>query len=239
MSQLNYMNPANAYNADALAQRNFITKVYGWMSFGLILTAIVAEVVAMNAPAIAGALRGGSLSTVLIVLMVTQFGIAVGLSWCLKYNNALTATFLFSLYSAITGVFFSAYILLFTGESLASTFVVTAGTFGAMSLFGYFTKRDLTSLGSLCIMALFGLILGSIVNLFMQSTMFYWISTYVGILIFVGLTAYDTQKMKYMYMVGPDGSEEHQKAAIMAAFALYLDFVILFQYLIRILGRRR
>ena len=239
MSQFGAVQTAPMWNAESLAQRNFITKVYGWMAVGLVLTAIVAEVVAQNASAAQAVLHGGSIRAVLLVLVLAQFGVAIGLSWCLNWINALTATLLFALYAAITGVFFSAYILIFTAESLASTFAVTAGTFGIMSVYGYFTKRDLTTIGSLCLMALFGLIIASIVNFFLQSTAFYWIATYAGILIFVGLTAYDTQKMKYMYLAGADGSEAQQKAAILAAFTLYLDFVILFQQLIRILGRRR
>jgi uncharacterized protein len=239
MGQLDYMNPSQAYNADAIAQRNFITKVYGWMAFGLILTAIVAEMVYMNAATIGSVLHGGPIRSVLLVLVLAQFGVALGLRWCLNYINALVATLLFCLYAGITGIFFSAYLMLYTTGSLASALVVTAGTFGIMSVYGFFTKRDLTSLGSLCLMAIFGLILGSIVNFFMQSTGFYWFLTYATILIFVGLTAYDTQKMKYMYMVGPDGSDAHQKAAILAAFELYLDFVILFQYILRLVGRRR
>jgi FtsH-binding integral membrane protein len=233
------MNPATAYNADVVAQRNFITKVYGWMSFGLILTAIVAEMMYMNAATIGSVLHGGSIRGVILVLVLAQFGVVIGLRWCLNYINALVATLLFCLYAGITGIFFSAYLFLYTPASLASSLAVTAGTFGIMSFYGFFTKRDLTSIGSFCMMALVGLILGSIVNFFMQSTGMYWFLTYAAILIFVALTAYDTQKMKYMYMAGADGSEAHQKAAIIAAFTLYLDFVILFQNIVRILGRRR
>ncbi len=153
--------------------------------------------------------------------------------------NALAATLLFVLYAAITGLFFSVYFVVFTQASLAAAFFVTAGTFGATSVYGLATKRDLTSLGGFLFMGLIGLIIASIVNFFLASSMLYWVTTYAGVLIFTGFTAYDTQKMKYMYMAGPDGSAVAQKAAIFAAFELYLDFVILFQYILRLIGSRR
>jgi uncharacterized protein len=128
--------------------------------------------------------------------------------------------------------------VLYTATSIASTFFVTAGTFGAMSMYGYFTKRDLTKMGSLLMMALIGLIIASVVNMFMASSTLYWITTYAGILIFVGLVAYDTQKIKEMNIIGNEGTDEDRKEAIMGALALYLDFINLFLYLLRLLGRR-
>jgi FtsH-binding integral membrane protein len=133
----------------------------------------------------------------------------------------------------------SAIFLVFTAESIASTFFITAGTFGAMSLYGYTTKQDLTRLGSLLFMALIGLLIASLVNMFMRSTMLYWITTFAGVLIFTGLTAYDTQKIKNMNIIGNEGTDEDRKEAIMGALTLYLDFINLFLYLLRIFGKRK
>jgi len=223
--------------SDSAAQQTFITKVYGWMAFGLIITAIIAIFVGLDPTRFNEIFRGHR--GLLLVLVFAQFGIAMGLSWCMNYLNAVVATLLFVLYAAITGLFFSVYFMVYTQASLGATFFVTAGTFGAMSVYGMVTKRDLTSLGGFLFMGLLGLCIASIVNYFFASSMLYWITTYAGVLIFVLFTAYDTQKMKYMYLAGPDGSPAAQKAAIFAAFQLYLDFVILFQYLLRILGNRR
>jgi FtsH-binding integral membrane protein len=129
--------------------------------------------------------------------------------------------------------------LVFTAESIASTFFITAGTFGVMSIYGYTTKSDLSKWGNLLFMGLIGLIIASIANFFMESTMLYWITTYVGVLIFVGLTAYDTQKIKNANVIGNEGTEEDSKEAIMGALTLYLDFINLFLYLLRIFGRRK
>jgi FtsH-binding integral membrane protein len=136
---------------------------------------------------------------------------------------------------------FSSIFALYTYESIASTFFITAGTFGAMSLYGYFTKKDLTSIGRFLFMGLIGLIIASLVNLFLQSSMVTWITTYVGVLIFVGLTAYDTQKIKEMLLLhSQDGlTENSMKVALFGSFMLYLDFVNLFLKLLRIFGRRR
>lgn len=132
----------------------------------------------------------------------------------------------------------SVIFLAYTSASIASTFFVTAGTFGAMSLYGYFTKKDLTSIGNLCMMALLGLIIASVVNLFFDNELLYWITTYAGVLIFVGLTAYDTQKIKEM-LHGQEVNEDTQKFAIIGALKLYLDFINLFLYLLRLFGKRR
>src|SRR5205823_4454348 len=123
--------------------------------------------------------------------------------------------------------------------SIATTFFVTAGMFGAMSIYGYFTHRDLTSWGSLLVMALIGLILASIVNIFLHSELLYWITSFAGVLIFVGLTAYDTQKIKGMHVLGNAGTAEEHKVSIMGALTLYLDFINLFLYLLRFFGRRK
>jgi FtsH-binding integral membrane protein len=129
--------------------------------------------------------------------------------------------------------------LVFTTESIASTFFITAGTFGVMSFYGYTTKSDLSKWGNLLFMGLIGLIIASIANLLMKSTLIYWVTTYIGVLIFVGLTAYDTQKIKNSNVIGNEGTDEDSKEAIMGALTLYLDFINLFLYLLRIFGRKK
>jgi hypothetical protein len=148
------------------------------------------------------------------------------------------ATLMFVVYAILNGVTFSSLFYVYTLGSLASTFLICAGTFGAMSLVGYFTKSDLSSIGKYLIMALIGLIIATVVNIFVKSTALEMIMTYAGVLIFVGLTAYDTQKIKKMFMNAPDASESTQKYAVLGALTLYLDFINLFLYLLRIFGRR-
>lgn len=148
-----------------------------------------------------------------------------------------TATVMFIAYSIINGVTMSLLFLLYTSESIASTFFITAGTFGAISAYGYFTKKDLSSLGSILIMALIGILIASLVNIFLESSTLYWIISYVGVAIFVGLTAYDTQKIKESIM-NSDVNETAYKIALMGALELYLDFINLFIYLLRIFGDR-
>ena len=153
--------------------------------------------------------------------------------------SAAQATGVFMLYSALTGVTLSFVFLAYTAASLTSTFLVTAGTFGAMSFYGYMTKRDLTAMGSFLFMGLIGIIIASLVNFFLQSPMVYWLVTYAGVLIFVGLTAYDTQKIKEMNILGNEGTEEDTKEAVRGALTLYLDFINLFLMLLRVMGNRR
>jgi hypothetical protein len=154
--------------------------------------------------------------------------------------SAAVATGGFILYSAISGVTLAAIFLVYTTESIASTFFVTGAVFGAMSLYGYTTKSDLSSWGSYLFMALIGLIIASLVNIFLQSTAIYWVTTYAGVLIFVGLTAYDTQKLKQLSNnINERDTETFQKMVILGALTLYLDFINLFLYLLRLLGKRR
>jgi FtsH-binding integral membrane protein len=216
--------------------QRFMTKVYGWMSFALVITGFVAMFTA-SSPAMLQAVFGNTIT--LIALLIIQFGMVAALAGWVNKMSANTATLVFILYSALNGVTFSGIFIVYTAASIASTFFITAGTFGAMSFYGYTTKSDLTKWGSLLFMALFGLIIASVVNIFMNSTMLYWITTYAGVLIFVGLTAYDTQKIKNMNIIGNEGTEEDKKEAIMGALRLYLDFINLFLYLLRIFGKRK
>ncbi len=217
-------------------QQRFITKVYGWMSFALIITGLTAMWTA-NSPQLLNLIFSNQI--VFYGLLILELVLVGSLSKLVSKISAQLATLLFVFYAFINGLTLSAIFVVFTQESLASTFYITAGTFGVMSLYGYFTKSDLTKMGQLFFMGLIGIIIASLVNLFLHSEMLYWITTYVGVLIFVGLTAYDTQKIKKMNIIGNEGTEEDKKEAIMGALTLYLDFINLFLFLLRILGRRK
>ncbi|WP_196890214.1 Bax inhibitor-1/YccA family protein [Aureivirga sp. CE67] len=218
-------------------QANFITKVYGWMTLALVITGLTAVWAAGN-ETISQMIRSNRL--VLFGLIGVQLLIVFGISGAIKRISAQVATLLFLVYSVITGVVLSFIFYAYTGASIASTFFITAGTFGAMSAYGYYTKKDLTSWGRLLFMALIGLIIATIVNIFVASSMLYWISSFAGVIIFVGLTAYDTQKIKQMGLqIAQGDAEMEQKGAIMGALSLYLDFINLFIYLLRILGDRK
>jgi len=219
-----------------LEQRSFIVKVYGWMAFALAITAITA-MLTVSVPA---------LITTIVYNRFLFFGLLIGelvlvgyLSAAVQKMTVATATAVFVGYSALNGLTLSIVFLVFTAESIASTFFITAGTFAVISVYGYVTKRDLTSVGNLCLTGLIGVIIASVVNLFFHNEAIYWVTTYMGILVFVGLTAYDTQKIKSMNIIGNEGTEEDRKEAIMGALALYLDFINLFLLLLRLFGRRK
>ncbi|MCP3965200.1 MAG: Bax inhibitor-1/YccA family protein [Lentisphaerae bacterium] len=217
----------------------YINRVYGWMCGGLALTALVAYF-GSQSPALVKLLRANPM--ILLGIVIAEFVLVGVLSFGQRKLNYGTSLLCFLGYAALNGVLFSMIFLMYTGASIASTFFVTSGTFGAMSLYGYVTKRDLTTIGNVCGMALIGLIIASVVNIFVASSMLYWIVTYAGILIFVGLIAYDTQKIKQMALaLGSDLSETDtgKKYAIMGALTLYLDFINLFILLLRIFGRGR
>ncbi len=214
-----------------------LQQVYGWMAGGLALTGLIAWWVSQS-DAMISLVFGNR--AVFFGLIILELGLVFGLSWGLTRMSATLATGAFLLYAAINGITMAAIFLVYTGESIGSTFLVTGGTFAAMSMYGYTTKRDLSSWGNLLFMALIGLIIASIVNIFLQSDALGWVVTYAGVLIFVGLTAYDTQKIKELSArIDARDTETFQKAAIMGALRLYLDFINLFLYLLRILGKRR
>lgn len=217
-------------------QRAFLVKVYGWMMAGLLVTGVM-SLVTISTPGLLELLFSSRWTV--IGLFIVQIGLVGWLSVRIEQMSAATATMVFVGYAALTGLTLSAIFLVYTTESLASTFFITAGTFGAMSVYGYVTKRDLTGLGSFLMMGLIGLIIASVVNIFLESSMLYWISTYIGIFIFVGLTAYDTQKIKNMSSAALMGAEVEQKGAIMGALRLYLDFINLFLLLLRVTGSRK
>ena len=174
-----------------------------------------------------------------IVLIIAQIGLVFWLASRVMQMSVSQATGVFLLYAGLTGLTFSTLFVVYTAASITATFMVTAGTFGAMSIYGYTTKKDLTSWGSFLFMGLIGIIIASVVNIFMESHMMHMIITYAGVLIFVGLTAYDTQKIKEMNIIGNEGTDEDTKEAIRVALTLYLDFINLFLMLLRLMGDRR
>ncbi|MEZ0609354.1 Bax inhibitor-1/YccA family protein [Fibrella sp. WM1] len=230
--QPTYLSP----EAIAREQATFMTQVYGWMTVALLVTASI-SIWTASSETLLTIIFGNRL--VFYGLLLGEVGLVMALSAMINRLTATTATALFLVYAILNGLTLASIFLVFTGGSIASTFFVTAGTFGAMSAYGYFTKSDLTRWGNLLLMALVGLIIASAVNLFMHSETLYWISSFVGVLIFTGLTAYDTQKIKAMNIIGNAGTDEDRKEAIMGALTLYLDFINLFLYLLRFLGNRK
>jgi FtsH-binding integral membrane protein len=173
------------------------------------------------------------------VIFIAQIGLVIWISARLVKMSMTTATLLFILYSAMMGVTMSSIFMIYTMSSIASVFFITAGMFLAMSLLGYFTRMDLTRIGSLLFMALIGVVIASVVNIFLGSETLYWIISYVAVVVFVGLTAYDTQKIKEMLVEYGNVDEMGQKLALFGALTLYLDFINLFLYLLRIFGDRK
>ena len=220
----------------AAEQQRFMVRVYNWMTAGLAITGFMAFYISNN-ETIMGIIFGNPFMP--IVLIIVQIGLVVWLASRVMQMSVSQATGVFMLYSGLTGITFSFIFVVYTSASITSTFLVTAGTFGAMSLYGYTTKKDLTSWGSFLFMGLIGIIIASVVNMFMQSNMMHMIITYAGVLIFVGLTAYDTQKIKEMNILGNEGTDEDTKEAIRGALTLYLDFINLFLMLLRLMGDRR
>jgi FtsH-binding integral membrane protein len=205
------------------------------MAAGLALTAVVAWAVA-DSPSLTAVARNG---LVLIAAFVVELGLVIAISGAINRISAATATALFMLYSAINGFVLSMLVWSYSHTSLGGTFAVTAGTFAAMSVYGYTTKRDLTRIGSLLFMALFGIIIASVVNFFFASSLLYWGITYVGVLIFVGLTAYDTQKLRVIATQTSGNPALASRRAIVGSLLLYLDFINLFLLLLRLMGNRR
>jgi FtsH-binding integral membrane protein len=220
-----------------VAERSFVSQVFGWMCFALVITGLVAFATA-NSATLANAILGNKI--VFYGLLIGQLLLVLGLTALINKISAAVGTAVFILYAAVNGLTLSVIFFAFTEGSLAGTFFITAGTFGIMCLIGYTTRRDLTGIGGICSMALIGLIIASIVNLFWSNSALYWITTYAGVLIFVGLTAYDMQKIKN-YSAGAAQAAEGEvpKGAILGALALYLDFINLFLFFLRIFGRRR
>jgi hypothetical protein len=212
----------------------FLRKVYGWMFVGLAITAVTAFAVA-GSPALVQAIFGNPI--LFIALIVAELGLVIALSARVDRMAPRTAAVLFVTYSALNGATLSAILLAFTGASLATTFVVTAGMFGALALYGTTTKRSLAGVGQFFFMGLIGLVLASIVGLFWRAPALQFVISVVGVLVFTGLTAWDAQRLKAMAAVTPDNRVAGR--SVVGALALYLDFINLFLFLLRFLGARR
>ena len=237
------MKQENWYDVDSLRQGGFsmstafpalMRKVFVWMTLALALTGLTAFGVATS-PSLVAMIFG---SKVLFWgLIIAEFALVFAISGAINKLSLSTATLLFILYSVVNGATLSVIFFAFSTAVIAKTFFITAGTFGAMALVGYTTKTDLSSMGKILFMALIGIVIASVVNMFVRSSGFDLIISYVGVLIFVGLTAFDTQKIKEMCQMAPDAGEATQKLALLGALTLYLDFINLFLYLLRIFGR--
>lgn len=235
----NFTNVASSRDRDLEMSRIFpalMRKVYTWMAMALAITGVVAYG-ASNSPAIASILymsRGP-----LLVAALVEFGIVFYVSSRINHLSLVAATIWFILFAAINGLTLGWIFLAFTTASIAKTFFITAGTFGAMALIGATTKKDLSKMGGILMMALIGLIIASLVNLFLRSSMMDLIVSGIGVLIFTGLTAWDAQAIKRNLMMAPNAGEAAQKIALLGALSLYLDFINLFLYLLRFFGNSR
>jgi FtsH-binding integral membrane protein len=222
--------------------RAYMLRVYNYMLMGLGLTGLTAWFTA-NTPAFAQlfftqAAGGYSLSGLGWIVLLAPLALVFFISFRIQQMSFATAQATFWIYAGLMGIGLTPILLLYTGASVAQVFFTTAATFGAMSLWGYTTKRDLSGFGSFLFMGLIGILIASVVNMFLQSSMMQWIISVLGVLIFTGLTAYDTQSIKETYFVGDDGTVAGKKA-IMGALRLYLDFINLFLMLLRLMGDRR
>lgn len=214
----------------------FLSKVYGWMSLGLLITAATAFGLYQTPDLQIYLLRYPFL---ILVFFLLELGIVIYLSARIQSLSSSAALLAFLFYSLLNGITLSLIFLSYNIGDITGTFFITAGTFGIMSLYGYTTKRDLTSIGSLAFMALIGVILASLINFIFYSETLSWIITYAGVLIFVALTAYDTQRLKRIGSQATSENESFSRAAVMGALALYLDFINLFLFLLRIFGGGR
>jgi FtsH-binding integral membrane protein len=228
----------DTYTAAEDTARIFIVKVYMWMSLGLFLTAglAVAPILILGEEAYYELIS--QYIYVVYGLMALEFLIVLGLSFLINKIPAIIGFLLFLFYAALNGITLSPIFLIYTGGSIFSTFLVCGMMFGGTSVLGFITKMDLSKMGGYLSMALIGLIVAMVVNIFLNSSTITWIISLIGVVLFVGLTAYDTQKIKNMAGSVDSASEEGKKASIMGALALYLDFINMFLFLLRLLGKR-
>lgn len=229
--------------SDPAVERAFINKVYVWMALALGITGLVATATYSNEAFMMQLISG----PFMLLLVLAQLGVVLVLSLAVNKLSSGVATGLFIAYAALTGLTFSTLFLVYTAESIATVFFITAGMFAVVSAYGFITKTDLTKVGNIAIMALIGILIASLVNIFLRSSALYWIVSFVGVIVFVALTAYDTQRIKRMAngfaMAKVNGEEQmvqmESKAAVLGALALYLDFINLFLMLLRLFGNRR
>ena len=214
--------------------QTYMSHVYGWMAVGLFLTAFVAWFASTNYELLV------FLSRIMWVLLIAEIGLVFAISGMINRLSGATATTLFMLYSVLNGCTFSIYFIIYTSSSIASVFFITAAMFSALAVYGYTTKRDLSGLGSFLFMGLIGIVIASLVNIFLQSAPLMWAITYIGVFVFAGLTAYDTQKLKeFGVNLSQDDQNMFRRYVILGALTLYLDFINLFIMLLRIFADRR
>ena len=245
---------ADAATVDA-GLRSYMLKIYNYMSIGLAITGLAALGVYMAAVTTDSAAAAGKIGNV----MLTSFGVAMfvsplkwvfilaplvmvfAISFGINRLRPATAQMLFWVFAALMGISLSSIFLVYTHTSIVRVFFITAASFGALSLYGYTTKRDMTGMGSFLMMGLFGIIIASLVNIFVASSMLQFIVSVVGVLIFAGLTAWDTQRLKndYIYGYASQGGDVAERAAITGALSLYLNFINLFMFLLQFMGDRR
>lgn len=225
----------------AVRVNEFVRSVYNWMVMGLALTGFIAWFVSGNEAVRALIITETGITPLFWILAIAEIALVFSISGMVNKMSASTATALFLLYSALNGVTLSIIFLRYTGASIFSTFLICSLTFLACSVYGWTTKKDLTSIGSFMFMGLIGIIIASFVNFFLRSHAIYYAISYIGVVVFVGLTAYDTQKIKNMALTQPAGldGEVVRKGAILGALSLYLDFINLFIMLLRIFGGSR
>ncbi len=218
----------------SLAFPALMRKVYIWMTLALVITGITAYGVA-SSPSLMMTIYTNKI--LMWGLIIAEFALVFGVTAAINRLSLATATLMFILYSVINGAMLSAIFVAYSPMVITKVFFITAGTFGAMGVYGYFTKRDLSGMGKILFMALIGLVIATVVNIFLKSSGFDLILSYLGVAIFTGLTAWDTQKIKNMLAMQEDMIEGAQKIALLGALTLYLDFINLFLYLLRIFGR--
>ena len=250
----NYATPRTGYRTDQIAidagLRAYMIRVYNYMTAGVALTGAVAWLAYQAAGGDAIQVFGNQISgltafgqaifqsPLLWVLVLAPLGLVFAISFGINRFSAGTALTLFFVYAGLLGLSLASIFLVYTGTSITRVFFISAATFGAMSLYGYTTQRDLTGVGSFMFMGLIGIVIAMLVNIFLKSSGLDWAISVMGVLIFVGLTAYDTQRIKEMYSVMDDGTVAGRKA-VMGALSLYLDFINLFLMLLRLFGDRR
>ena len=219
----------------AREEQRFLSRVFMWMFLGLTITGAIAALIGTDDTLLTKLTEHPG---IVMVLIIAQLGLVLGLSFAINRISATVATAAFLLYSALTGVTFAFIFELYTAQSIFTTFLIAAAMFGALAVWGAVTDVDLSKVGTIAIFALFGLIIATVVNIFVANSTLYWITTYAGVLIFSALTAYDMQKLKQIQDSGISGEQE-KKLAIFGALSLYLDFINLFLFLLRIFGNQR
>lgn len=230
----NYSSNSSIIEKSTSRVQTYMSHVYGWMTVGLLLTALVAWYASTNLQLLQLLYRG------MWVLLIAELGLVFVISGFINRLSDAAATTLFMLYSVLNGCTFSIYFIVYTSSSIASVFFITAGMFAAMAFYGYTTKRDLSAFGRFLFMGLIGIVIASLVNLFLKSEPLMWAVTYIGVFVFAGLTAYDNQKLKELgENISYDDQNVFRRFVILGALTLYLDFINLFIMLLRIFGDRR